>query len=276
MNRLKKVLLWTSAVVITVAAMFFQRITGPTYPAKAIVTINGNKYTLSLKRSQNNTQPCTINLALPENVFGELFYRKYPGNDEWTSIAMIRTGSVLTAMLPSQPEAGKLQYYISLYDNHGGAFTIGKAKPVIIRFKGDVPAGVLIPHILAMLIAMLLSTIAGLYAIFRVEGYRRYALITLISLLAGGFILGPLVQYYAFGQFWTGIPFGWDLTDNKTLIATLFWLVAVLVNRRRENRRWIIIAAVVLMIVFCIPHSLFGSQLDYSSNQVTQGITKIL
>jgi len=43
MNILKKVLLWIIAVVITVGAMFFQRITGPTYPAKAIVTINGNK-----------------------------------------------------------------------------------------------------------------------------------------------------------------------------------------------------------------------------------------
>jgi len=213
---------------------------------------------------------------LPENVFGEIFYRKYPGNDEWTSVAMLRTGSALTAVLPSQPAAGKLQYYISLYDNGGGRFTIGKEKPVIIRFKGDVPAAVLIPHILAMVIAMLLSTLAGLYAIFGIEGYRKYALITLLWLLAGGFILGPLVQYYAFGDFWTGIPFGWDLTDNKTLIATLFWLAAFILNRRKENRRWIIIAAVVLMVVYCIPHSLFGSQLDYSTNQVTQGITKIL
>jgi hypothetical protein len=40
-------------------------------------------------------------------------------------------------------------------------------------------------------------------------------------------ILGPVVQYYAFGEFWTGVPFGWDLTDNKTLVAVIFWALAV-------------------------------------------------
>jgi len=32
------------------------------------------------------------------------------------------------------------------------------------------------------------------------------------------------VQHYAFGQLWTGVPFGWDLTDNKTLLAALAWV----------------------------------------------------
>ena len=47
-------------------------------------------------------------------------------------------------------------------------------------------------------------------------------------------ILGPIVQYYAFGDLWTGIPFGWDLTDNKTLIALIFWILAV-VNEQKER-----------------------------------------
>jgi len=33
-----------------------------------------------------------------------------------------------------------------------------------------------------------------------------------------------------------------------------------------------ILAAVVLLVIFSIPHSLFGSELDYSSGQVTQGL----
>ncbi len=48
-------------------------------------------------------------------------------------------------------------------------------------------------------------------------------------------ILGPIVQKYAFGELWTGIPFGWDLTDNKTLIAFLFWILAVIMNRKKER-----------------------------------------
>ena len=49
---------------------------------------------------------------------------------------------------------------------------------------------------------------------------------TLVFLVAGGFVLGPIVQHQAFGAYWTGIPFGFDLTDNKVLIALVAWGVA--------------------------------------------------
>jgi hypothetical protein len=84
-------------------------------------------------------------------------------------------------------------------------------------------------------------------------------------------ILGPIVQKFAFGSFWTGVPFGWDLTDNKTLIAFLFWILAVVMNLKKERPVYTILAAIVLLLVFSVPHSLFGSELDYSSGQVTQG-----
>jgi hypothetical protein len=85
-------------------------------------------------------------------------------------------------------------------------------------------------------------------------------------------ILGPIMQKYAFGEFWTGIPFGWDLTDNKTLIALIFWIIAVVMNRKKERPLYTILAAAVLLVIFSIPHSVLGSELDYSSGKVTQGL----
>ena len=49
-------------------------------------------------------------------------------------------------------------------------------------------------------------------------------------LFAGGMILGPVVQNFAFGELWTSVPFSWDLTDNKTLVAFTFWIIAVTGN----------------------------------------------
>jgi hypothetical protein len=88
-------------------------------------------------------------------------------------------------------------------------------------------------------------------------------------------VLGPLVQKYAFGDLWTGIPFGWDLTDNKTLIAMVFWVLAVIMNRIKERPLYTVLAAFILLLVYSIPHSMFGSELDYSTGQVTQGIISI-
>ena len=119
---------------------------------------------------------------------------------------------------------------------------------------------------------MLFSTLAGLMAVIKYPLYKKYGILTLILFSVGGMVLGPIVQYYAFGDLWTGIPFGWDLTDNKTLIALIFWILAVFMNRKQERPLYTALAAFVLLLVFSIPHSLFGSQLDYSTGQVTQGI----
>ena len=81
-----------------------------------------------------------------------------------------------------------------------------------------------------------------------------------------------IVQYCAFGEFWTGVPFGWDLTDNKTLIALFFWVLAVIMNRKKERPFYVALAAIVLLLVYSIPHSMFGSQLNYESGSVSQGI----
>ncbi|MFO8175486.1 MAG: hypothetical protein R6T96_14455 [Longimicrobiales bacterium] len=93
----------------------------------------------------------------------------------------------------------------------------------------------------------------------------------------GGMILGPIVQKHAFGAFWTGWPFGYDLTDNKTLLMWIVWVgVAVLLRKRRDPRDWlarsgVLLAAVVMLTVYVIPHSLQGSEFNYEEMEVDTG-----
>jgi hypothetical protein len=87
---------------------------------------------------------------------------------------------------------------------------------------------------------------------------------TIVSLLVGAFVLGPLVQPYAFGVWWSGIPFGYDWTDNEVLVELFFWLVAAYMNRgKRRSRKAAFVAGFASLLVYFIPHSLFGSEYDY-------------
>ena len=143
---------------------------------------------------------------------------------------------------------------------------------IITRFKGHVPGVVLIPHILLMFSAMLLSTLAGFEAIAKGKYIYQFTLWTAILLFFGGMVLGPIVQKLAFGQLWTGFPLGMDLTDNKALIAMVAWLLALWKGRKGQSARgWVILAAVVLLVVYSIPHSLMGSELNYETMQVETG-----
>ncbi len=268
---MKKFHFWIIAILITGAAAMYQRITGPTYPEKVSVTIDGTSCDLKLKRSQTNTYPCLIRLELPDSVKGRLYFRKFRTDEEWTVAEMYRDKGFLEGELPPQPAAGKLEYFIILAGPDGSEVPVNRERPVIIRFKGNVPAAVMIPHILIMFLAMLLSNLAGLTAAFGRTGQKKYGQWALGLLIAGGMILGPLVQKYAFGELWTGIPFGWDLTDNKTLIALAGWIIAVMMNHRKNRPAYSIAAAILLLLVYSIPHSLFGSELDYSTGTITTG-----
>jgi len=148
---------------------------------------------------------------------------------------------------------------------------------LILRYKDPVPLGFLVPHVICMFIALLVGVRTALGAVAYPVGLKRLAWTTLILMTAGGMILGPIVQKYAFGAFWTGWPFGYDLTDNKTLIMWLVWVVVALVLWKRPRpgdgvgRGAIVVAAVVMMVVYVIPHSLRGSELNYSQMEEVEG-----
>lgn len=266
----KKLLFWILALIITLAAAIYQRKTGPTYPKEINLSIQNKKYTFSLPRSHGGDSDCIIKIPNSDSKLkGKYRYRPYPSNRQWITLPLIQLQDTLVAQLPHQPPAGKLEYEITLKKE-----TLSypsTPKPVIIRFKGHVPMAILLPHILFMFCAMLLSNLAGLLTLFHQKGYKTIAWATFFALLFGGMILGPVVQKYAFGELWTGIPFGWDLTDNKTLIAFLFWIIALSTNRKKKHPKMILIASIVTIIIFSIPHSMFGSQLDPNSGKIIQG-----
>ena len=123
-----------------------------------------------------------------------------------------------------------------------------------------------------MFLAMLFSTRTGIEALIKGDRTLSYSRVTLIFLLFGGMILSPIVQKYAFGEFWTGWPFGKDLTDNKTLVAFVAWIIAVIrLRKNSEKRGWALAAAIILLAVYLIPHSMFGSELDYSTGEIGTG-----
>jgi hypothetical protein len=268
---MKVLVYWILAILITFAAIIYQRKTGPTYDKNVKVTIDNQEYKFKLVRSHGGESDCKVELGIPDQgVEGVLTYRKYPTRDNWTEVAFVRQNDVISALLPNLPPAGKYEYKITLKKG-GQEYPLNDAKPVLIRFKGDVPRAILAPHVILMFFAMFLGNVAGIMAIFRHKKYRFYGTLTVLFLFIGGMILGPLVQKYAFGELWAGIPFAWDLTDNKTLLAFIFWVLAFFMNRKKERPVYTIVASIVMLIVYSIPHSMYGSQLDPETGKVIQG-----
>ncbi|HOJ18461.1 MAG: hypothetical protein GX452_00765 [Ignavibacteriales bacterium] len=263
----KTVFLWILAIILTVASAYYQRLTGPTYPIEESKTLGTTSFTYKLERSHSTSSDYLV--TIPTNnptLEGILSWKRFKTNDDWNVVKMEYVAGNLTGVLPKQPSAGKLEYRVRLtYNNKELALNNGES--IVIRFKGDVPAWILIPHIITIFLAMLFSLRTGFEAFRKNSRLKNKTAVTFVTLVIGGLIFGPLTQLYAFGALWTGFPFGYDLTDNKTLIAFVFWLFALIaVIREKKERLFVGIAAVVTLVIFLIPHSLLGSELDYNKH----------
>ena len=259
-------LLWIAAFLITVASASYQRMTGPSYPLKGSAQIAGKVIPYQLVRSHGGTTDCAVEVkTIDEGIRGTLSWKRYKTDDAWTDVPMTFTDGTLSALLPNQPPAGKLEYRVTLNSN-GQQANLPEEGSNVIRFKGEVPLWVLIPHVFCMFCGMLFSTRAGIEFIRKERNLKPLVIWTLGFLAFGGFILGPLVQKFAFDAYWTGWPFGHDLTDNKTAVAIIAWLVVLFMLKRSPRpERWAIGASIVTLAVFMIPHSVLGSELKYDN-----------
>jgi hypothetical protein len=279
MKLLTNIFVWIFAILLTATVLIYQRMTGPTYPKRITVEVEGQEMKFKLLRSWEKEKTPGEMSHVPLVNVGDMelegfeFDCKYKRNntaDEWTTISMLRVDEDVVAVVPTQPPAGKLAYVVRM--KKGDETYMLTEEPIVIRFKDHIPGWVPPPHVLLIFTALLFSTMTAVEALRRGKRVYAYAVITIISMLVGGLIMGPIMQKFAFGAYWTGWPFGQDLTDNKTLLAFIFWVIAFFVLRKnRKNRFWPVLAALVTLAVFLIPHSVLGSEFDYSAGEVVTG-----
>ncbi len=289
-RRGRTITLWVLAILIMVSSAVYQRTTGPTYPLEGEAELGGWSFDYALTRSHGGDGDQRVEVHPPQafaagGLSGTVHWRRHRMDEPWQRAPMHvegdgEGGHVLVGSLPHQPPAGKLDYKVEVAILRHTAGRTGVIESVSLpaeghvttRFKGSVPAWALVPHILFMFLGMLWSTRAGLEALFRDGDPRRLAWTAFVLLFAGGMILGPVVQKFAFDAFWTGVPLGWDLTDNKTLISVLAWGTALWAMRGgRPARKAVLAASIVTLAVYLIPHSLLGSTFDYAEGEITTG-----
>lgn len=278
LSQFRSFLLWLLSAAIAIAIFFHQNRTGPTYPLRGSVETKQGAVAFIFLRSEEIGTGLQIMLKepLPTGLAGTVTWRRYKSQDAWTRTAMTagtfrftRRGEVeeargLGVVLPSLPErAGKYEYFVHLDDGSGARSVTGE-KPIFARYKAPVPRWVLVPHILAIFISLTLALRTGLQA-FSGGPLKGLLWATVASLLLGAFVLGPIVQHYAFGVWWSGVPFGYDWTDNKVLVELAAWVVAaMLMQHPRRERIAVLGATLVTLAIYLIPHSVFGSEYDYT------------
>ncbi len=273
-KKLTNISLWILAVVLTIAISYYQKSTGPTWPVKISVSDNGEVLKSKLLRSYTTGKDLPVNInAGNSGLSGSLKFRRYGTDEVYTSNDLISKDGILKASIPSQPPAGKVEYIIELFDKSGEQINLGIDQPVVARFKGEVSPVILIFHILFMFAGVMLAIKTLINCIIPGFNYEKLLYWTFGSIFIGGIIFGPIVQKSAFGDYWTGFPFGTDLTDNKVLISLVIWGIAIYFKKRRAV---VIVSALFMLFIYFIPHSVMGSELDYKTGKMKNKFSHLI
>lgn len=280
---MRKFLAWIIAIVLTLTAVVYQRISGPTNPLKNSVEIDNTIYEFKLPRSfertyrynhkgvESNPHIETVPIKVTptsNDIRALLMWKRYKSSEQYEIVEGVVSDQGYNFKLPAQPPAGKITYRV-VFIRGNESFRPEKSGDVVLRFKDKVSSTLLIFHILLMFIAMLLSTYTAIAVLFRLKSSYRAAILTAASLLVGGLILGPFVQKAAFGVWWSGWPLGGDLTDTKTLVSFALWVIAIALNRSRKREYLFIFASIALLLIYTIPHSAAGSEFDWEKGVVS-------
>lgn len=202
------------------------------------------------------------------------------GQGSFQSIPLTIMGKSRWAVIPPQPRGTKVSYYLEARDRASYRLTLpaqaDAGQLYRVRFKGHAPIPLLLGHIGTMFSGALLFLVGAIFSADYLRTGRRFERISksvtwgTLLIFIGGFPLGMAMGYAVFGKPWTGLPIGGDVTDTKTLIVFIYWLLAVLLLKGTifqggRGKDWVshktfawltILGTVLTALIYLIPHSI--------------------
>lgn len=251
--------IWVLTVLVALAGMMFQRLTAPSFPLAVEVEHEGAVLTCVMGRSSVGAENQRLVVAgVHADWEGELLWRSFEKRGVFRREPMRNLGEMMVGELPLQTRGTRVEYRIEL-DADGEVVRLPSFGTVMTRFKGATPFWVAFGHVLLIFLGLLFAARAGLEALTLGGRARAHSLVALLSFSLGGLLFGVLMKSSAYGRYWSGLPTGFDGTDNKTLVLLVAWSLPLILHLAgRRSRGLILLASLLTVLAFFLPHTVLG------------------
>jgi hypothetical protein len=273
------------AVLITLAVLGYARKTSVGRSAKISIEKEGIKIEQMTTPKQEGETPAVIKANVSNASTVKLFY-KVGDKPEYEIYEMKESQSekgLYETSVPTYPKGIRGYYYIEASSGQKPALIVTlpdksspKFKPVTLKYQGKPPAWLILIHVLTAFIAVFFAVLS-VFSAWRVKKDNNAIsaaiinpLLAVISMFVSFFPSGFAMNWYTFGTIWEAFPFGKDITDNKSQIIFLAWLLILILFKgslfgKSDNKNLVgsklyfpavSIAFLVMLIIYAIPHSL--------------------
>ena len=294
-----KILKIIIAIILTFVLLYIARQMSMGEPRHIVYSENGFTFDFHTVPKGFEKGKTKIPITIKGNITPDLkpvFRQSKFGQDKNTDIRFYKTVPLLVedsvqgkyyTEVSTGKRGGRFYYYFGIRDNSGGrraTFTHENHKPFLFKFIGHVPILVLIGHLTFIFVTVFFISMGTINSFSLITGKGEvkniapYFLWATIFAFIGCYFFGVAMNWYAFGSFWEGVPFGTDATDNKTqllfvyLLFTTLSMLGTLIKHKDESNifssktlGWMgIISFLVMLFIYLIPHSIqFSKGLTY-------------
>ncbi len=221
-----------------------------------------------------------LNVTPPVEIDAVVRYRT-PGEEVFETVGMSEISEgVWVAGLPGKEKVSRIEYGFRIsraeVSEVGTSTASSETGYYLTKYKGEVSVTVLVLHILCMFAAFffLVEALIGAFAMLFMGEEKEFTVAqvrwVLLFTFLGGWPLGFALNWQRFGMCWEGFPFGYDITDNKTQLIAIFWLIVAVLSWKsfmcsRTGRDVVgpgvfavavIVASVLSLALYLVPHSL--------------------
>ena len=269
-------------ILITLLIFVVARRISKNRPAEVEWTGGGVKIThMTVYEQVGLGQPeIILQVKPPAEIDAAVLYRT-SGEEAFDTVGMSEISEgIWAARLPGKEKGSRIEYGFIISQTEIAEAGIATATSItgyyLIKYKGEVSVTVLILHILCMFAAFffIIEAILGAFAMLFMGEEKEFTVTqtrwVLLFTFLGGVPLGFVLNRQRFGPRWEAFPFGIDITDNKTQLIIIFWIIIAAMSWksfacRRTGRDLagpgvfataVIVASVLSLILYLVPHSL--------------------
>ncbi|GEM_PF-3587324 len=178
-------------------------------------------------------------------------------------------GSFFQAKLPFLGPGKGIRYHFLLAAPKGGHLRFPEKGDFQVTCKGGVSHALLLAHIGAMFLGLVfLVLVAFRCLVYLKKGASLLSATRMVKwatffIFLGGVPLGMLVERKVFGTWWEGWPFGRDVTDTKTGLILLWWILLSFLapdperasQKKARTWAWAVLVCLVLTVaLYVVPH----------------------
>ncbi|MBN1885330.1 MAG: hypothetical protein JW876_07405 [Candidatus Krumholzibacteriota bacterium] len=267
------------SIVITLVMVFLARYLSANRPrdlagSAADVTI---RHTTVVDQEGPGEPELVLDVAGEPSAPPLVLYRPR-GAERIDGIRMTAAGNGrYVARLPALPRGKRMEYAFVVGTPDGEEIRMPAGGGFLsIKYEGIYSTTVLVLHMIFMFAAFftMAMCLLGALAVLRGTEGKNFTVVmsrwVMFFTFVGGWPLGMILNQQAYGVAWEGFPFGWDVTDNKTQIMLVCWILTILLARGsffgrgersdpvspRVFAAAVVAAFVISMGLFLVPHSL--------------------